>query len=469
MNKLEDIDANSKKMLDSSKEIRKFISSLVDENSFVETDVFMAGANYIDGVEALGEGVVTGYAYITGNPVCIIAQNHEVLKGSMSVCHATKIAKTLDRALSTSTPVISIINSNGARLGEGIAVLEGYSKIIRKVNELKGVVPHVAIVKGACVGLMSAYVNACDYVYLSQKDGFISLSAPQVVIAKSGKPAEANQVLGEAVAKNSTAVTFTFKSDKDVCNEIYKLFDLIIPTESVEQVDDPNRLSLKLNKNVTKDELLKALLDEGKYVELFASYATEVVTVIGKVNGITTGVLLTDSTKNDGFISKDGLEKINEFIFKLDVASIPLITLVDSKGVKSTLEDEQKGISILASDVMTNVALSNIPKIAVVVKDAVGFSYSALCSKSLGFDYTLAFVDSYISPLNADTAIELVATAEIKDAKDPVKAREQLQKAYVEDAGNPYVTAKQGFIDNIIEPAVLRPYVISILDMLMGY
>ena len=125
MNKLEDIDANSKKMLDSSKEIRKFISSLVDENSFVETDVFMAGANYIDGVEALGEGVVTGYAYITGNPVCIIAQNHEVLKGSMSVCHATKIAKTLDRALSTSTPVISIINSNGARLGEGIAVLEG--------------------------------------------------------------------------------------------------------------------------------------------------------------------------------------------------------------------------------------------------------------------------------------------------------------------------------------------------------
>ena len=94
MNRLEVIDANSKKMLDSSKEIRKFISSLVDENSFVETDVFMAGANYIDGVEALGEGVVTGYAYITGNPVCIIAQNHEVLKGSMSVCHSTHNSKT---------------------------------------------------------------------------------------------------------------------------------------------------------------------------------------------------------------------------------------------------------------------------------------------------------------------------------------------------------------------------------------
>lgn len=468
MNRLEVIDANSKKMLDSSKEIRKFISSLVDENSFVETDVFMAGATYLDGVEALGEGVVTGYAYITGNPVCIIAQNHEVLKGSMSVCHATKIAKTLDRAAKTNTPIISIINSNGARLGEGIAVLEGYSKIIRKANELKGVVPHVAIVKGACVGLMSAYVNTCDYVYLS-KDGFISLNAPQVVIACSGKPAEANAVLGEEVAKNSTAVTFTYKSDKEVCNEIYKLFDLIIPTETVESTDDPNRLCPALNKKISTDALLKALLDEGKYVELFSSFATEVITVIGKVNGITTGVLLTDSTKNDGFISKAGLEKINEFIFKLDVASIPLITLVDSKGVKSTLCDEQNGISILASDVMTNVTLSNIPKIAVVVKDAVGFSYSALCSKSLGFDYTLAFVDSYISPLNSDTAIELIATQEIKDAKDPVKAREKLQKAYVEDAGNPYVTAKQGFIDNIIEPAVLRPYVISILDMLMGY
>lgn len=469
MDKLDIIDANSQKMLDSSKEIRKFINELVDENSFVETDVFMAGNNYIDGVEALGEGVVTGYAYITGAPVCVIAQNHEVLKGSMSVCHATKIEKTLDRALKTNTPVVSIINSNGARLGEGIGVLEGYSTIIKKANMLKGIVPHIAIVNGACVGLMSAYVNTCEFVYLNAKTGFISLNPPQVLIAKANKIAEPQVVLGKDLASKSAIATYVFNSTKEVCNEIYKLFDLIIAKEESTSTDDPNRLTSALNKSISVDKLLKAIFDNGKFITLYGQYADEVVTVIGSINGITTGIIATDITKNDGYIGKNGLNKINEFLYKLDILGIPLVTLIDSKGVASDLTCEQEGISRLASDVMSNIAISDIAKVAVVVNNAVGFSYSALCSKALGFDYTLAFCDSYISPLNADTAIEILAVDEIKKAKDTAKAREDLVKVYKTDAGNPYITAKQGYIDNVIEPAVVRPYIISILNMLMGY
>ena len=468
MDKLEVIDKNSQKMLDSSKEIRKFINTLVDECSFVETDVFMAGDSYVDGTQALGEGVVTGFAYITGGPVCIIAQNYEVLKGSMSVCHANKIEKTLDRALSTHTPVISIISSNGARLGEGIAVLEGYSRIIKKANILKGHVPHIAIVDGPAVGLMSAYVNTCDFVYLNDKKGFVSLNAPQVVLSKAKVIAESNVALGKELVDNSLVATGLYSSIEEVCNEVYKLFDLLLDNEK-DVTDDPNRVASALNKAVSVDGLLKAIYDNGKYITLYNHFATEVVTSLGTVNGVTCGIVATDITKNDGFISKNGLNKINEFVFKLEELSIPLISLVDSKGVNSTLAEEQQGVSKLASELLSNISLSTIPKIAVVTGSAVGFSYSALASKAIGFDYTLAFCESYISPLNADTAIEVLAIDDIKNAPDTAAARENLVKAYVEDAANPYVTAKQGFIDNVIEPAVVRPYIISMLNILMGY
>ena len=468
MDKLDIIDTNSKKMLDSSKSIRNFIAELVDENSFVETDVYMAGDNYIDGTEALGEGVVTGYAYITGEPVCIIAQNHEVLKGSISVCHAAKIEKTLDRAIKTGTAVISIINSNGARLGEGIAVLEGYSKIIRKANMLKGVAGHIAVVEGACVGLMSAYVNTCDFVYLNAKTGYISLTPPQVVIAKADKMTEPQIALGQESAKKSPIATYIYNSAKEVCNEIYKLFDLLF-SDSEENDDDPNRLSAALNKSCDVTSLLKAVCDNGKYIELYSQYAAEIYTVIGSVNGITCGIIATDISRNDGYISKNGLIKINRFLDRLIDADMPLITLLDSYGIEGSLKEEQEGISLLASEVMSKIATFDNTKIAVIVKNAVGYAYSALCSKAIGFDYTLAFCDSYVSSLKADTAIEVLAVDEIKKAKDTKKARENLEKAYVKDAANPYITAKQGFIDNIIEPAVIRPYIISILNMLMSY
>ena len=468
MDKLEVIDKNSEKMLDSSKNIRSFIDTLVDENSFVETDVFMAGPTYIDGTEALGEGVVTGYAYVTGFPVCIVAQNYDVLKGSISVTHANKIAKTLDRALNTHTPVISIISSNGARLGEGVSVLEGYSKIIKKANLLKGHVPHIAVVDGPSVGLMSSYVNTCDFVFLNENKGYISLDAPQVVLAKAKTFMESNVAFGAELAKKSLVPTALYSTTEEVCNEIYKLFELLLDNEK-DVEDDPNRLSAVLNNNITVDNLLKAIYDNGKFITLFKEYAKEVSTTIGTVNGVTCGIIATDCNVNNGFLTKAGLNKINEFVYKLEALSIPMITLVDSKGIDTSLVEEQEGISKLASELLSNIALSTISKIAVVVNNAVGYSYSALCSKAIGFDYTLAFCESYISPLNADTAIEVLAVEDIKNSKDTVVARENLVKAYVEDAANPYVTAKQGFIDNIIEPAVVRPYIISILNILMGY
>ncbi|MFW5779883.1 MAG: carboxyl transferase domain-containing protein, partial [Bacillota bacterium] len=105
---------NASKVFSKSKKIRDFIDKIVDQNSFVETDVFMSGKSYIDGSDALGEGVVTGFAAINDYQICVVAQNIEVLGGSLGKAHADKILKCINMCIKTQTPLLSIIESNGA-------------------------------------------------------------------------------------------------------------------------------------------------------------------------------------------------------------------------------------------------------------------------------------------------------------------------------------------------------------------
>lgn len=116
-----------------TKNIKSFIESIVDAESFVETDVFLTGKGFDDASEALGEGVVTGYATLKGNPVHIFAQNADVLKGSLSEAHANKINKCMQRAIKAGTPLISIIDSCGARVGEGASVMEDMHSLSQAV------------------------------------------------------------------------------------------------------------------------------------------------------------------------------------------------------------------------------------------------------------------------------------------------------------------------------------------------
>ena len=67
--------------------------------------------------------------------------------------------------------------------------------------------------------------------------------------------------------------------------------------------------------------------------------------------------------------------------------------------------------------------------------------------------------------LTRETAINVFYDEEIRAAKDSDKARKALAEKYRNDMANPFISAKGGSVDNIIEPAMLRPYVASVLTM----
>lgn len=484
--------ANVKAIDKATSGIKAYLNSIVDCESFVETDVFLTGKNFDSATEALGEGVVTGYATINGNPVHIFAQNAEVLKGSLSEAHANKIYKCMQRAVKAGTPLISIIDSCGARVGEGASVMEGYAKLIAGGIEIAEDIPHICIVKGVAVGMMATYVAGADFVFMS-KDAVMSVNSPMYLVSNAKSfPVDYKAQLGfKAYAKNSDMAQFVYESDKDLAEKLQKLMAVLL-TDEGESQDDPNRVDPALEKKLSAVKRVESICDEGTSIEYCPEYAKEVVCSIAKLNGISVGVVATQGD----YISEQGLDKANSFIQKLESYNLPLITLVDSLGVNSDLNAELNGFAKKTSALMKTIKNSTIAKIGVAFGNAVGYAYSALMSKAIGFDYTLATAGSVVAPVGMDVT-KIIANDQLKEAKKVAKelannkdvdvnalevALAYLKKVeeglsvkgktaeevYAEMQTNPLLAAKDGYIDNVVEATNLRPYLASALLMVLG-
>ena len=86
---------------------RNRIMELLDENSFHEYDLFVEHESHDFGMDKKklpGDGVITGTGTISGQPVCIYAQDFTVAGGSLGLAHARKITKILDPALKVKMP-----------------------------------------------------------------------------------------------------------------------------------------------------------------------------------------------------------------------------------------------------------------------------------------------------------------------------------------------------------------------------
>ena len=109
------------------------INALFDAGTFVETGAYVrrktADNDY--------EGVICGYGSIEGKLAFAFVQDGDRLKGAFDELHAKKIENLYAMAMANGAPVIGVLDSAGAIIYDGAAVLSGYFRAKRK----KGVLP----------------------------------------------------------------------------------------------------------------------------------------------------------------------------------------------------------------------------------------------------------------------------------------------------------------------------------------
>lgn len=451
---------------------RDRITNLLDENSFVEMGAFVTSRSYsfnMDVQDTPADGVVSGYGTINGSPVYVYSQDASVLGGAIGEMHAKKIVRIYDDALKTGIPVIGVLDTVGIRLQESVDALEGYGAIFTKMTEASGVIPQIAVVFGDCAGGAAFIAGLADFVYMSSKNARMFLNSPNTIEDKAA--AFDSIATAKVHFEESGLATFIGEKEEDVISEVRNLVTYL-PQNNAADVpfynvtDDINRVDSNLNQfdfAVNKvTDIVTSIVDNGEYLELNAKYGVTAITAFARMNGGTVGVIANADTT----IDYTGVKKMTNFVRLCDAFNIPVLTLTHIKGFTSTVATEKLGIIKECSKLVHAFADATIPKVNIVLGDAVGSSYIAMNSKHIGADYVYAWPTAKVSALNAESAVKIIYDEEIKKASLASEVIAAKTAEYETINSSAYAVAAKGYIDDIIEPAATRKRVIAALEML---
>ncbi len=458
MNKIDLLKARRSEILQAGSEIRKKIQQLTDEASFVEFDSYsFSGNEFYDGVG--GEGVITGSATVNDNAVYVIAQNKEVLSGGITDANCKKIVKCQQKALRAGAPVIYILDSTGVAVGEGVNVLEGIGEVLAMAQALKGECVQVCVATGDLFGSFALLAASCDFTFMT-KTSCVSYASPLVISASSGKNLPKEEVGGAKNNANTGACTFEVADLNEVRDTVIRLLDTLpVYNGEVETMDDFNRATPSLNDKVCVNCLKEAVFDKDYFIEMNKGFAPEVVTGISRIGGIAVGAILFGGEDAGVELNRSNVAKIKEFLYFCDESELPVITFVNTLGIKADLATANSPIMKEISNLVYALYNLQVPRINVIYGKAVGLGYSLFASKSLGAEYSYAFATAKISLFDTQKGamIELAGVTEANNA--------QAEAKYADEIQDPINAARKGYIDDIIEPQFVRSHLIAALQL----
>ncbi len=461
MDKISLLQSRREKVLSAGTAVRKAIAELIDAESFVELSGFSFSKNDFYEESAEGDGVVTGFATIEGYPVYIAAQNFAVMHGGVSKAGCDKILKCLTLAEKNSTPVVYFLNSYGVQIGEGVTVLEGFAQLLKTAAKLHGVVPQFAIVGGEVYGQTALLAACADFTFFLP-NGVLTADSPLVIAAKSGQNLLKEQVGGAAALDKTNLVSFVAEDLGCVRNTIQKIL-YVLPDYSavvVENGSDLNAVFPALNELCGAEDLIEAVFDPESYIEPGKESSPEVRCVLGRIGGISVAAVVLGA-ENGVLLDQYNVAKITSFVEFAAYYDLPFVTFVDAQGVRSDLSNNNSLVLKSIFKLLESYDLLENAKISVVYRRAIGLGYTVFAAKSAGFDYSYAFANAQIS------LFEGAKGAEIEFAGEAGADRARLAQRYSEEKADPMNAAKNGYVDNIIEPQFVRQYLIASLQMLL--
>ena len=243
-----------------------------------------------------------------------------------------------------------------------------------------------------------------------------------------------------------------------------------------ECTDDLNRLSEKLIEIVPEDvnkaydmkNVIAEIVDNGEFVEIFENFAKNIVTGFARMNGATVGIIANQPKFMAGSLDCNSSDKGARFVRFCDCFNIPIITFTDVPGYLPGVEQEHSGVIRHGAKLLYAFSEATVPKINVIIRKAYGGAYIAMNSKHLGADMVFAWPTAEIAVMGPSGAANIIFKKDIKNAEDPITARQEKIQEYTDKFANPYVAAARGYVDDIIEPDSTRPRLISALEMLMS-
>jgi propionyl-CoA carboxylase beta chain len=428
----------------------------------------------------LGDGVVTGHGRVNGRLVYVFSQDFTVFGGSLSEAHAEKICKVMDLAVRNGAPVVGLNDSGGARIQEGVASLGGYAEIFWRNTRASGVVPQLSVVLGPCAGGAVYSPAITDFVFMVRGTSHMFVTGPNVVKTVTHEDVTFEELGGADTHGGISGVAHFVAGTEPECLAAVRLLLEYLPSNNLDgppdrPTEDPRDRRDEALLDVVPDEpnkpydmhdVLRRVVDEGRFLEVHRAYAANLVVGFAHLGGHVVGILANQPAVLAGVLDIAASLKGARFVRFCDAFNIPLLTFEDVPGFLPGTAQEHGGIIKHGAKLLYAYCEATVPKLTVVTRKAYGGAYDVMSSRHIRGDFNVAWPTAEIAVMGPKGAVEILFKKEIESSDDPAAATAGRQDEYTSKFAHPFIAAARGYLDDVIDPRETRPRLIDALETL---
>ncbi|MCR4754935.1 MAG: acyl-CoA carboxylase subunit beta [Lachnospiraceae bacterium] len=460
---------------------RERIDYLFDKGSFQEigSQIESRFSDFgMDEKKLPGDGVIIGFGTINGEQVFAATEDFTVMGGTLGEYHSKKIARIIDMAFESKAPFITINDSGGARIEEGIAGLDGYGDMFYRHTRASGKIPQIAVVMGPCAGGACYAPALCDFTFMVDKTSQMFLTGPGVVKTVLGEETNTEELGGAVTHSSMSGVAhFHYDNEKECLDGVRRLLSYLpknykAPAKRLmgkaRDLSDTLQDIVSDNQRKVYDihEVIDTFVDEGSFFEVHRDFGKSIVIGLAGLDTEVIGIVASQPMHIGGSLDIDASEKAARFIRFCDCFGIPILTLIDVPGFMPGKAMEHAGIIRRGAKLLYAYCEASVPKVSLILRKAYGGAYIAMNSKGMGADLVYAWPIAQIAVMGAEGAVDILYKHELDKGENPEQLRQTRIEDYNKQFMSPYIAAKLGIIDEVISPEETRRKIRSAFESL---
>ena len=411
--------------------------------------------------------VISGVGQMGGRNVVIARSVSLERRGALTHADGTRLAESADLARRLRIPFVFIVTSSGADVLDGVAALHGWGRAAAAVAACSGIVPVVMAATGPVVSGPALLLGLADLVVMSS-EAVAFVSGPQMVADFTGVQIGLRELGGVAMHARSSGLC-AVEAD-DVEGAIAGLLEYL-PSHADEIAppamtsDPPGRATPELRdliperKSATYDvrEVVRIMVDDGEFRELWPRWAGQIVTGLCRVGGISVGIVANQPRILAGTLDIAASQKGARFVRFCDSFNLPIVSLVDTPGFLPGKDLEWRGMIRHGAELAFSYAQATVPRVCLILRKAFGGAYIVMDSRGIGNDVCLAWPAAEIAVMGASGAVQILHRG-IDEGE-----RAAREAGYEESFLNPWPASERGLVDQVLDPADTRAVLTTVL------
>ncbi len=329
-------------------------------------------------------------------------------------------------------------------------------------------VPVVSAALGSLGGLPA--VDACFSHFSVMVKGISQLfvGGPPVVKAGLGIDITKEELGDERVQIPNGVIDNLAEDEEDAFAQIRRflsylpqsVWDMPPRTEPTDPVDRRDERLLDIiprNRRRTYDphQIIESVVDADSFFEISPHSGKSHITGLARVDGYPVGVMINNPRYLAGGMDLIAGQKAMRLVQLCTTFHLPFVWLEDAPGVAVGPEHEQQGAVRYGARVATAFALSSMPMIVFIIRQAYGVG-GALHWRPYDMYRRYAWPSAHWGSMHIEGGATAAYRREIEASDDPEAKRQEIEDR-LQDLGSPMRTAHAFDVEEIIDPRDTRP------------